>query len=419
MKYNFLNEDMFDTDPETGYKDYSKYNPDDPTAPWANDPGYLAQRNVQNAMENFNKFKNSPLMQSFNNYGKYDKIYDGLNWKNIAGDNGEQFRKELENPGSWNDWTFFPGGEAQRLFNIYKDPEKYGYDIGTPGKQLLLDRIGSLLKDKPYEAKIFFKNNGKEAANLFSKLNQLNDNSGLSSWFSGRGSILKQNDWQNGEVDWNKYKESNPELYSLLKHDTEINKDYGVKLISALNNSDSYSAKEWMDLKRQLNYIKTHKPEVYSQLLTQDNFDNLRKLQDDTNTALATSQSDNEKLNGELSASRGETAAAKADAESARAETAAAKEEVAAAQEAERAATAALEAEKQKPWLEKTWETFQTEYPNVASALKTMGAHPVATTAGVALIGLGMYGAAKLWKKYRERKAQEAGVMSPQFAPAY
>ena len=36
-----------------------------------------------------------------------------------------------------------------------------------------------------------------------------------------------------------------------------------------------------------------------------------------------------------------------------------------------------------------------------------MNQHPVATAAGATLVALGMYGAAKLWKRYKEKKKQQ------------
>ena len=53
------------------------------------------------------------------------------------------------------------------------------------------------------------------------------------------------------------------------------------------------------------------------------------------------------------------------------------------------------------------WQQFLKEHPSINKSLTYMNQHPVATAAGATLVALGMYGAAKLWKRYKEKKKQQ------------
>ena len=59
------------------------------------------------------------------------------------------------------------------------------------------------------------------------------------------------------------------------------------------------------------------------------------------------------------------------------------------------------------PGVKSWWQQFLKEYPSINKSLTYMGSHPVATAGGATLVALGMYGAAKLWKKYKEKKKQQ------------
>ena len=60
------------------------------------------------------------------------------------------------------------------------------------------------------------------------------------------------------------------------------------------------------------------------------------------------------------------------------------------------------------PEVKSWWQQFLKEHPSINKSLTYMDSHPVATAAGATLVALGMYGAAKLWKKYKEKKKQQA-----------
>ena len=60
------------------------------------------------------------------------------------------------------------------------------------------------------------------------------------------------------------------------------------------------------------------------------------------------------------------------------------------------------------PEVKSWWYQFLKEHPDINKSLTYMNEHPVATAAGATLVALGMYGAAKLWKKYKEKKKQQA-----------
>ena len=62
------------------------------------------------------------------------------------------------------------------------------------------------------------------------------------------------------------------------------------------------------------------------------------------------------------------------------------------------------------PEVKSWWQQFLKEHPDINKTLTYMNEHPVATAAGATLVALGMYGAAKLWKKYKEKKKKQQQV---------
>ena len=58
---------------------------------------------------------------------------------------------------------------------------------------------------------------------------------------------------------------------------------------------------------------------------------------------------------------------------------------------------------------EKGWlDQFLADNPSIAAVFKSMGEHPVPWAVGTVLVSLGMYGAARKWKEFRDRKKAEA-----------
>lgn len=67
-----------------------------------------------------------------------------------------------------------------------------------------------------------------------------------------------------------------------------------------------------------------------------------------------------------------------------------------------------IESSSKQQEIKSWWQEFLKEHPTIDNALTTMGEHPIATAAGVALVSLGMYKAARMWKEYKRRKQAES-----------
>ena len=67
-----------------------------------------------------------------------------------------------------------------------------------------------------------------------------------------------------------------------------------------------------------------------------------------------------------------------------------------------------IESSSKQQEIKSWWQEFLKEHPTIDNALTTMGEHPIATAAGVALVSLGMYKAARMWKEYKRKKQAES-----------
>lgn len=63
-----------------------------------------------------------------------------------------------------------------------------------------------------------------------------------------------------------------------------------------------------------------------------------------------------------------------------------------------------LPASTEQSWLDQ----FLADNPSIAAVFKSMGEHPMPWAVGTVLVSLGMYGAARKWKEFREAKKAEA-----------